>query len=175
MRTFVGINALGTKIEQVVTDLRSRASKLQIPSWQVPSSPIHLTLIPPFEVNQAQMSTTVIAIARSAAEVLRGEVKLHCKGVEVLEHHSGAYLVIRVCDKDELLERLRDKVAQALILSGIQHPLLQKDWVPHITVGQASHQEKDRLQNVFANLTPFIFSVSQKNVFLPHKTNVWEW
>lgn len=174
MKAFVGINMLGTTIDADVEAVRAELSQLHTGSLVIPSSPAHLTLIPPAEIREDQLEEIHFAIKRVAYECLRGDVTLRCKGLDTLQHSGLTYLVVKF-ENNKVLDDLRDDLAQAVTLLGFNYPLLSESWMPHVTIGHTDSTEpvsviveSSRL-NTEVTLTPDM-------VFLPYKdTGGWHW
>ena len=174
MKAFIGINMLGTTVDADVKAVRAEPLRLHTGSLVTPSSPAHLTLIPPVEIREDQLGATRFAIKRVAYERLRGVVTLRCKGLGTLQHSGLTYLVVKFED-NKVLDDLRDNLAQAMTLLGFNYPLLSESWVPHVTIGHTDSTEPVSV-NVESSRLNAEVTLRPDMVFLPYKDkSEWHW
>lgn len=174
MKAFVGINMLGTTVDADVKALRAELLRLHTGSLVIPSSPAHLTLIPPVEIREDQLEVTLFAIKRVAYERLREGITLRCEGLATLQHSGLKYLVIKF-ENNKVLDDLRDDLAQAITLLGFNYPLLSESWVPHVTIGHTDSTEPVSV-NVESSWLNTEVALTPDMVFLPYKDKSgWHW
>ncbi len=176
MKAFVGINLQGTGVERKLDAARKHFASLGIASFETPSSPMHITLIPPLEMNLVETSRVQLALRQTCYEIASRGINLVASEYHLLRHSGVCYLTVKVNDPSGKLNQARDKIVETLTLMGYNYPLAEKSWTSHATVGFMSDQHSSLLGEHLNAFSTTNFSINHRNLFVPYKdNNGWCW